>query len=144
MSRRRSPKQGSILELFHELVYFTRVFPHPNLVLEVPMVDIEELRYPGHGRRRRWRKNDHQVEDQRLVEIREIRRFRTGRDLADLLPLNLPSPFHTQHVAEALQVDRWVAQRIAYCFREMKIARQVGKQGNTRLYQWSHSRRDVA
>ena len=55
LSRRCSPKIGKVLDLFQELVYFTRVFPHQNLVLEVPVVDIEEWRYPGHGRRRRHR-----------------------------------------------------------------------------------------
>ena len=50
--RRLSPKRGTILDLFHELVYFCRVFPHDNLILEVPLVTVEEWRFPGHGRRR--------------------------------------------------------------------------------------------
>ena len=66
-SRRLSPKRGTLLDLFHELVYFTRAFPHPNLTIEAVLVEIEEWRYPGHGRRRRWRKNDFVVADQRLV-----------------------------------------------------------------------------
>jgi hypothetical protein len=40
-------------------------------------------------------------------------------------------------LAEQLSVRRWVAQRIAYCMREMGGATEVGKQGNTRLYQWA-------
>jgi hypothetical protein len=135
LSSRLSPKQGSILDLFHELIYFTRVFPHPNLSLEVPLVDIEERRHLGHGRRRRWRRRDHQVEDQRLIELHRVHRFRTGRDLVSLLPDGLPSPFHTGHVAEGLAIPRWFAQRIAYCLRMMRLAREVGKQGNTRLYE---------
>src|SRR5205823_9869721 len=55
VSRRRSPKQRTLLDLFEELVHFTRVFPHRRLTLEVPLVEIEEWRYPGHGRRRRYR-----------------------------------------------------------------------------------------
>src|SRR3990172_12802028 len=66
VSRRRSPKQGTVFDLFEELVHFTRVYPHPRLVLEAVLVEIEEWRYPGHGRRRRWRQNDHEMEDQRL------------------------------------------------------------------------------
>ncbi|MFT7644160.1 MAG: hypothetical protein ACI9G1_005926, partial [Pirellulaceae bacterium] len=53
VSRRLSPKRGTVVDLFDELVYFTRVFPHKNLAIEVPLVEIEEYRYPGHGRRRR-------------------------------------------------------------------------------------------
>ena len=52
-SQRWSPKRGVPLNLFDDLVYFTSVFPHANLTLETPLVEIEELRYPGHGRRRR-------------------------------------------------------------------------------------------
>ena len=56
VSRRLSPKKGDLLDLFDDLVYFTRVFPHQNLTLEAPLIDIEEWRYPGHGRRRFRRK----------------------------------------------------------------------------------------
>src|SRR3954465_8266102 len=69
VSRRRSPKKRTLLDLFDELVHFTRVYPHRRLTLEVPLIEIEEHRYPGHGRRRRWRENDHLVEDQHLVKI---------------------------------------------------------------------------
>lgn len=137
VSRRLSPKRGSLLDLFHELIYFRRVFPHRHLTLEVPLVEIEEWRYPGHGRRRRRRQDDHQVEDQKLLEVLETRRFRTPADLRALVPHGLPAPFHTGHLAEALEVDRWIAQRVAYCFRHMNVAREVGKQGNSRLYQFT-------
>ena len=136
LGRRASPKQGRVLDLFHEMVYFTRVFPHRNLTLEVPLVDIDEWRYPGHGRRRRWRKNDYVVQDQQLVRIAETHRFEAGEDLLGLLPAGLPSPFHTGDLAELLGVRRWIAQRIAYCLRKMQIAEQIGKKGNACLYEF--------
>jgi len=54
VSRRWSPKRGAAVDIFDDLVHFTRAFPHKRLTLEVPLVEVEELRYPGHGRRRRW------------------------------------------------------------------------------------------
>ncbi|MBL9122426.1 MAG: hypothetical protein JNG90_02260 [Planctomycetaceae bacterium] len=141
IGRRRSPKQGSLIELFHELVYFVDVFPHERLTLEVLFVDIEEWRYPGHGRRRRWRANDHVVEDQHLVGVRETLRLATRADLRALLPPDLPKPFHSGHVAQGLDMPRWVAQRVVYCLRRMEIAREVGKTGNTRLYEWTAASR---
>jgi hypothetical protein len=134
VGRRLSPKQGSPLDLFHELVYFTRVFPHENLTLETPLVDIEEWRFPGHGRRRRRRTADHQIEDQKLLAIHSVHRFRTPADLAKLVPADLPTPFDTQQLAHSLNIDRWVAQRVAYCLRETGTTVQTGKHGNTRLY----------
>ena len=134
VTQRWSPKRGTPLDLFDELVYFTRVFPHANLTLEVPLVQVEERRYPGHGRRRRQRDNDFQVEDLQLVEVDDTYRFNTAADLLQLLPHRLPEPFHTGHLAQRLNVQRWVAGRIAYCMRQTGGAIEVGKQGNAKLY----------
>ncbi len=135
ISRRLSPKRGRDIDLFHELIYFTRVFPHRNLCIETPMVEVEEWRYPGHGRRRRRRSTDHVVEDQMLVALHRVVRFRTAGDLMQIIPDDLPCPFHSAHLAESLNIQRWVAQRIAYCLRKTGAAEQVGKQGNAWLYQ---------
>jgi hypothetical protein len=140
VSRRRSPKRRTLLDVFEELVHFTRVFPHKRLTVEVPLLEIEEWRYPGHGRRRRWRENDHLVDDQHLVEVHGVHRFRTAADLRKLLPATLPQPFHTGHLADGLGVDRWIAQRMAYCLRETRAIRQVGKQGGAWLYQCPRKR----
>jgi hypothetical protein len=133
-SRRLSPKRGDLLDIFEELVYFTRVFPHPRLVLEVVLVDVEEWRYPGHGRRRRWRQNDFIVDDQKLVGLGMSVRLRNPADLIKLLPTRLPAEFHTLALAQLCDVRREVAQRIAYCLREMRAIEQIGKQGNALLY----------
>jgi hypothetical protein len=134
LSRRLSPKRGTLLDVFEELVYFTRAFPHPRLTLEVVLVDIEEWRYPGHGRRRRWRKNDHVVADQRLVSTGDTVRLRKAADLIRLMPPGLPPEFHSGLLSEHCGIRRHVAQRIAYCLREMQAVEHVGKQGNTLLY----------
>jgi hypothetical protein len=131
---RLSPKRGQVLDVFDELVYFTRVFPHKRLTLEVLLVEVEELRYPGHGRRRRRGKRDFQIEDQRLLSVVEAHRFRTLADLRKVLPRQLPATFHTGDLAECLEIKRWVAQRIAYCLRETGAIKSVGKQGNALLY----------
>ena len=139
--RRLSPKRGTILDLFNELVHFTRAFPHERLTLEAPLIDIEEWRYPGHGRRRRWRRNDYQVEDQKLIAIHETYRFQTAADLARLITCRLSRRFDTGKLAESLGVHRSAAQRIAYCLRHIGAVREVGKQGNARLYQFARARR---
>lgn len=134
VSRRYSPKRAKLLDLFDELVYFVNVFPHRRLVIEVPLVEVQELRYPGHGRRRRWRRNDFQVEDQKLVRVVDTFRFKKPADLCKLMPLDLPATFHTGHLANGLKTPRHTAQRMAYCLRETGAIRVVGKQGNAILY----------
>jgi hypothetical protein len=136
VSRRLSPKRGQLVDLFHDLIYFRQVFPHPRLSLEVLLVEVEEWRYPGHGRRRRWRQGDCVVEDQKLLGVQASHRLETPADLRSLVDCPLPSPFHTGHLADALSVPRFVAQRVAYCFLHMGTARQAGKLGNARLYEF--------
>jgi hypothetical protein len=135
VSRRRSPRRRTLLDIFDELVHFTRVFPHRRLTLEVLLVEIEEWRYPGHGRRRWRRDNDHQVEDQRLLSVLGVHQFQTARDLCHMLPASLPQPFHTGHLAEGLGVERWIAQRMAYCLRETGAIQSVGKSRGAWLYE---------
>jgi hypothetical protein len=135
ISRRRSPKQGTLLDIFEDLVHFTRVYPHRRLTLEVLLVEIEERRYPGHGRRRWRRDNDHQVEDQRLIDVRGVHAFRTAADLCQMLPLALPQPFHSGQLSEQLGVARWIAQRMAYCLRETGAIQAVGKFRGAWLYE---------
>ncbi len=134
--RRLSPKQGRLLDLFDELVHFTRVFPHPRLTLEVLLVEIEEHRYPGHGRRRRWRANDFVVEDQRLVQIHSQHTLATVADLAALIACPLDEPFDTAALAVGMSISRWSAQRIAYCLRHVGAIEECGKRGNSRKYRW--------
>jgi hypothetical protein len=135
VSRRRSPKRRVLLDVFEELVHFTRVFPHRRLALEVLLVEIEEWRYPGHGRRRWRRDDDHQVEDQRLLSVLGTHKFQTAADLCRMLPDSLPQPFHTGHLADGLGVERWIAQRMAYCLRETGAIQSVGKLRGAWLYE---------
>lgn len=131
---RYSPRRARWLDLFHELVHFTRIFPHPRLTLEVLLVEIEEHRVPGPVRRRRARRRKAVVEDQRLIAVRESRRLSTSADLWGLLPARPGHPFHTGHLAATLGVPRWFAQRIAYCLRQTGAAWVCGRSGRSRLY----------
>ncbi len=134
-SLRTSPRIGQLLDLFRELVYFTRVFPAKNLRLEVPLVDVEEWRFPGHGRRRWRRRHDYEIQEQKLITVRQIHKFQTAGDLWDAISVNLPCPFHTGDLARLTESQRRVAQQIVYCLRNMGAAKTVGKRGNALLYE---------
>jgi hypothetical protein len=137
LRRRNSSKHCGLLDLFDELIHFTNVFPHPRLTLEVALVEIEEHRYPGHGRRRWRRPGDFLVEDQKLLAIGERHRIQTAAELAALAACALPTPFHTGHLATGLNISRIQAQRIAYCLRQTGATTIVGKQRNAWLYAWA-------
>ncbi len=131
-SRRYSPVRRTVFHLFEELVHFGAVFPHPRLELEVILVDQEEQRTPR--RRRRFRGPDYKVEDRSLLRIVSHQQFRTAADLMALLPQALPSPFHTQDLAEAAEIPRWLAQKMVYCLARCGGLKIVGKQSRSVLY----------
>ncbi len=79
LSARRSPKRGSLLDVFDDLIGVVRVFPHSNLEIEVLGVAIEEVRVP----RRRW--PGYRVVDRCLGEIHETTSLVRGRRPVDAL-----------------------------------------------------------
>lgn len=134
ISRRRSPKRGSLLDLFDELCAFRGIFPHPQLAVEVVLVDVEEWRLPRPTPKRRYRQRDYSVFDLRLREICEIRCLRSASDLLQMIPLGLAEPFDTGMLAAAMGIPRWQARRVVYGLRVLGGIEQVGKCGNAKLY----------
>jgi len=134
VSRRWSPRRGCQLDIFQELLHFATVFPHPDLRLITPLVEVEELRYPGHGRRRRWGKNDFVVQDRQMTQWVECHEYKTAQDLAGLLPKTLPPIFKTGDLATAMNIPASQARQIAWVLRKTGAAVETGKQGNSICY----------
>jgi hypothetical protein len=132
LSRRKSPKRGVVEDVFAELVSFPALLASPNFSLEVLLIHEEELR--RHDPKRRWRRQGWVTHERRLLEVVDRQRFETPADMATLLPSALPEPFTTSDLAASLPRSRRLAQRMAYCLREMHVIDPVGKQGNTILY----------
>jgi hypothetical protein len=132
-TRRKSPKKRKLVNIVDELVSIPQLLAHPNFELEVVLTEEEEiLEYaPGKVRRRKgWR-----VVQRRLVEVREQRRFTCIEDLWDLVPGELAETFGTAELALAMQTDRSLAQKFAYCLREAGAISLCGKKGNALQYQ---------
>jgi hypothetical protein len=132
LSRRKSPKRGRVEDVFAELVSFPTLLASPNFSLEVLLIQEEEVR--RHDPRRAWRRRGWVTHERRLLEVVEVRCFETPADMAELLPPSLAEPFTTSDLAASLPRPRRLAQRMAYCLREMNVINPVGKQGNTILY----------
>jgi hypothetical protein len=132
LGRRKSPKRGAVEELFWELVSFPQLLAHANFSLEVLWIQEEEVRrYDG---RRRWRNRGWVTHERRLLAVLDRRLFETPADLVALLPPALPQPFTTADLARALGRPRRLAQKMAYCLREMGALQVEGKRRNALLY----------
>jgi len=133
--RRKSPKEGKPEDVFRELVSFPGLMRDPNFSLEVILIQEEELRRYDSDKRRG--KGGWVKEESHLLKVVENRLFRTPEDLAQLLPEELPRSFTTADIAEEGGCRRDLAQKMAYCLREMEAIEKVGKQGNAFLYRRS-------
>ena len=133
LGRRRSPKRGSVEMVFEELVGIPTLITGENFSLEVLFTQEEEVRRKN-GVHRAWRRKGWVIEERRLLDVVERRVFQTPDDLAALVPQDIDNPFTTADLADALGIDRALAQRMAYCLREMGAIRAIGKCRNAILY----------
>ncbi len=132
VSRRKSPKRGSVFELFRELVSFPTLLAHPNFSLAVLLIQEEEVRrFDG---KKGWRRKGWVTHERRLLAVVGEDRFVLPDDMLRLLPSPLAEPFTTATLARALGQPRWLMQKMVYCLREMGVIEPVGKQRNTILY----------
>jgi len=138
--RRKSPKRGRIEEVFGELVSFPKLLLEENFALEVLFTQEEEVRrYDG---RRGWRRRGWVIEQRRLLGVVGQWLFERPGDMRALLPQRLPRRFTTADLAEGIEKPRWLAQKMAYCLREMEVIVEVGRRGRSLLYS-ERSRRSL-
>jgi hypothetical protein len=133
LSSRYSPSRGTFFDLFEDLVHFVNVFPHPRLTLEVILTEQDEHRVPRKARR--WKGKDYRVTDRQLRSVVDRLELRTNGHLAAFLPETLPDRFTTRDIAEAADIPRWLAQKMAFCLRKTGAVEAVGKEGNSLLYE---------
>jgi len=132
LGRRKSPKHGAFEHVFAELVSFPSLLSVPNFSLEVLLIQEDEVRrYDG---KRGWRRKGWVTHERKLLEVVERRLFEAPADMGELVPSDLAEPFTTSDLAAAIGQRRWLAQKMAYCLREMGALAPVGKQGNSILY----------
>lgn len=130
--RRKSPRHGSVYDVFHALAGIPAMLAHPNITLDVVMTVEDEVRAPDG--RTGWRRRGWSRRDRRLLDVVEICTITSMADLFDLLDADLPEPFTTMDLASAMKSTRRLGQLAAYCFREAGVTEVCGKNGNTRVY----------
>jgi hypothetical protein len=132
ISRRKSPRRGTIDLLFRELIRFPQLLSHPGFSLEVVFVQEEEIWLDdGLGS---WRRKHWSIADRRLLAVVEQVVFETPDAFRVLLPQNLTQPFTTADLAAARGCPRALAQKMTFCLRQMGILELVGKRGKAMIY----------
>jgi hypothetical protein len=136
-SRRKSPKRGRIEHAFIELVSIPDIISNPNFSFEIVMTREEELRKPNKSRS--WRRKNWRLVERQLVEIVDRRLFETAQDWRNLAPRSMSGDFTTQDLATEMGAERYLAQKMAYCYAKSGLIEPIGKQGRSWLYRWAES-----
>lgn len=132
IERRRSPKKGSALDAFAELVGIAKLLLHENLSIEVLLIGEEQLRVHEPGKA--WRRRGWVIVERRLLDVRSSRTLASEADLRSVLPSELAEEFTTSDLASVLPATPALARKIAYCLREAGIIELRGKRGNSLVY----------
>ena len=132
VSRRKSPKRGTVYHLFPELVSLPKLIGHPNLLLEALLIRDEEVWIDdGKGS---WRRKHWSIQDRRLLGIEQTILLSTVEDFAALLPAICQSSFDSGELAKSIKQQRALAQKMAYCLRGLGVIQVTAKRGKSLLY----------
>ena len=116
---RKSPKKGTALSIFEELVSIPEFISEPNLSFEVMNVSVKKIQeYDPSMRRRR---GGYRTVNTELSEVYSIQKFEGAEDFLNLLPKGLPKVFTTSDIATLGKIPRQKAQQMAYCFRKAGV-----------------------
>jgi hypothetical protein len=131
--RRKSPYKGRLEHIFLELVRIPQIAIHPNFTLEALLIQEEEIQVnDGKGS---WRRKGWSIKNRNLLNVLERHVFSSPADYLSLLPPDLPSPFTIRDLASEGRMPAFLAQKTAYCLRQMGTLRQSGKRGRAYLYE---------
>ena len=68
------------------------------------------------------------------MDVQTTHSLTSAADLWGCLELDLPEVFTTADLATGGAMPRWLAQKAAWCFRQMNYIEPCGKQGNAIEY----------
>jgi hypothetical protein len=131
--KRKSPRKGSLFDVFRELVMIPEVIGEENFSLEILFVDEEEVRCAdGKGS---WRRRGVSIKERRLLDVNSRVLFKNKADFLKLLPESLNEAFTNNELALQAKISSRVARQITYCYRKSGFIQVTGKRGNAFVFQ---------
>ena len=130
--RRKSPKHGTIYQIFDQLIYIPEYLSHPNLVIDVLLVEQEDV-WENDGRGS-WRRKGWSLVDQRLIEVIEHHQYHSMDDLKLLFPPHIPPVFRNNDLALYAGIPLTLARKMTYTLTKAGLLSIQGKAGMANLY----------
>ena len=130
--RRKSPKKGSMWNIFDVLLHAPELPLEKNLVIELAMIDITEIRVKdGKGS---WRRKGVSIRDKLLSAWHERLLFKSPKDFFCFLPFKKEDEFTVSCLAEKTGIKPQTARKALYVLAKMKMVKKTGKKRNARVY----------
>lgn len=111
ISKRKSPKKGSIYDVFKELTGIYPILLNPHFSLEIVEIEMTEERVrtddfvQSKNKKRRYKKNWNKI-NKNLDKIINTKRFNNKDDYIALLPKSLPEEFCAKDLTSALKNEK--------------------------------------
>jgi hypothetical protein len=133
VSRRKSPKSGSHLDIFDVLVSMPGLIEENNFEIEILLVSQEDVwRNDGRGS---WRRKGASIVDKKLLDVGESIIIRNKKDFLSMLPDALPDSFTNKDLAREMGITVGKARKITYCLKKMNAIKETGKLRNELVFE---------
>jgi len=136
ISYRKSPKKGSVYDVFKELTGIYSILLNPSFSLDILQIEMTEERIrmgelvQTQNKRRRFRKNWLKT-NKKLDNILETKTFHNAKDYLNLLP-ELPEIFCAKDINNGANIKN--GNLILWVLVRMEVVQFIEKKGNTKFY----------
>jgi hypothetical protein len=130
--RRKSPRSGTVWDLFGSLLYAPELPLLPRLSVELALVDITEKRVAdGKGS---WRRKGASIKDKEILTWHGAILLEKKQDYRRFAPFKKGEEFTVKDLAKKVHIDAVIARKTLYVLLKMKLLERKGKRGNSFVY----------
>jgi len=132
IAARKSPRKGSVWDLFKALVYAPLLPLHKNLTIELVIIEsVEKRTDDGKGS---WRRGGVSIADRSVGALRCSLVLSKPKDYYQFIPFKKGEPFTSRELAGKAGIRISIAQKTLYVLTQMGLAERTGKRGNAVIY----------
>ncbi|MDR2404097.1 MAG: hypothetical protein LBD78_08720 [Spirochaetaceae bacterium] len=132
LSRRKSPRKGTIWDLFKALLYAPELPLNPNIRIELVLVDVRERRIrDGRGS---WRRRGISIVDRELTACRGSVPLYSIQDYGCFIPFSKHEEFTVKLLGDRARISPAIARKALYVLTKLGVTERIGKEGNAFRY----------
>ena len=131
--KKKSPRKGSMWDLFNALVYAPELPLQKNLTLELALIDIVEKRVDdGRGS---WRRKGISIIDRRLSAWHSSIILKNPRDYGQFCMYKKKELFTVRDLGKKAGITADLARKTLYVLAKIGIVERKSKKGNAYVYE---------